>query len=340
MSTTNTASTAYGAATEGQMGLVNGKIFRQFQTANGLQNFTINGLMEISQRGDFTVSAAATHGAYYLDRIKTEVNTVTANRIVNTTSQPPGVYGSKSFRLTASSSATGYLGIIQIVENPVVLIGKTVTFSAWVKSNKTQNVRLASFWLPRTPSFLAQSSEHSGSGNWEKLTLTLTIPADVTVPGNLHVYVIAWDEGTVPVTSGEYIETTGWMLNIGSEPAPFARAGGTIGGELALCQRYCAKIAVAQVFPGFCSNTTIVQCTFTTPVPLRVNPSIIIATTITWTAYTGTSFFSSTGVPSLSFGLGNQFRFGIPSFTGLPTSTIANVFRASGDTDLLLDAEL
>ena len=50
--------------------------------------------------------------------------------------------------------------------------------------------------------------------------------------------------------SGAYWEMAQCQLEIGSAATPFARAGGSIGGELALCQRYYQVVGGgSNVFP-------------------------------------------------------------------------------------------
>lgn len=53
---------------------------------------------------------------------------------------------------------------------------KTVTFGAWVKTNKANNVKLCI----SDGSNIAESTYHTGSGNWERLTVTKVFPAAPT----------------------------------------------------------------------------------------------------------------------------------------------------------------
>jgi hypothetical protein len=78
--------------------------------------------------------------------------------------------------------------------------------------------------------------------------MQLTFKCDGT--GDMVVQVCDYNNGNVSIRTSDYFEATGWMLNEGSVAAPFERAGGTIGGELALCQRYYEKSWKEGVSPG------------------------------------------------------------------------------------------
>jgi hypothetical protein len=256
----------------------------------GTRNYIINGLGDFSQRGDFSSSSAVVNTAYCIDRFFLVCTNVTANKQTFTTSQPSGSFGS-SLRITASSSATGNMSINQLIENPKTLIGKTVTFSAWVKSNSA-NARLRMYW-GSGGELLAQSFGHSGGGTWEKLSLTVSIPVGVTEP-NLHLntQITLYNSGNVAITSGQYVEATQVMLNEGPVAAPFERSGGTIGGELALCQRYYYRLDGTVTFTvGFGHTQTTNSGRWTVPLPItmRTTPAISGSTASVTAVYSGGS---------------------------------------------------
>ena len=338
-----TSTTAYAAATEGQLGLVQGDIFRSFQAANGTQNYIINSLMTISQRGDFTTSSTMTAGAsYYLDRFTGVRNSVTASHQHITTNQPTSL-GSYSYRITATSSATGYLLCAQSIENPRDLIGKTVTFSAWVKSN-TQ-VRLRSY--PSSSGFIALGGTHSGGGEWELLIFTFTIPTSTPVTDYLNCQVIIFSGAgaAIPLTSGDYIESTLWMLNEGTERAPFSLAGGgTIGGELSLCQRYLYKIqgqaGHRSAAIGYATTPSICVCNIAFPTELRANPTISLnGAASSYRIYNLASYDVCSVLPVINTTTKESVSMLLTTTTGILVGDVC-ALGFSGSSSVMFDAEL
>lgn len=204
------------------------------------KNYLINGDHSFSQRGNFTSSSAIINGYYYHDRWKVDLTGVTGAKITLPAS-PTGI-PYKSLRLIATSTnASAYLRMYQIVEYTHILdlIGKECTFSAWVKSD-TANARL--FVYSGFGAVNLGTTTHSGSGNWELLSVPFVMPNTGTTD-SMHFFASIASSTNVAtsITNGQYIEMTAAVLNEGDKPAPFTRAGGTYAQELALCQRYYEK---------------------------------------------------------------------------------------------------
>jgi hypothetical protein len=87
--------------------------------------------------------------------------------------------------------------------------------------------------------------------------------------------------GTAGADDSLYV--TGVQLEIGSVATQFTRAGGTIQGELAACQRYYWRSALgtgyAYVANGQAIGTTTGSFMVYNPVPMRINP-----TSLDWSA--------------------------------------------------------
>ena len=201
--------------------------------AGGLtgRNLIINGAMQVSQRGDYTSATAMTNNAYYLDRFKVYLSGVTGtiqhldDQLVN------GSY-MKTCKIAATSSASGIIGARQQMED--FHKGKTVTFSAWVRSN-TANSRL-SVYDGVTSTF---SNAHTGGGDFELLTLTKTISTSVSQLA-CWFYIVGSGGASVSISSGDYIEATQVQLEVGETATPFEHR--SYGDELARCQRYFDKV--------------------------------------------------------------------------------------------------
>ena len=250
-------------------------VFKYYQsrTISGIKNILINGDMRFSERGDFTSASAAISGIYYLDRMKTSLVTVTADKQHISTSQPIGTSG-ESLKIIATSTASGMIGFYQIAEEYNLYKSKTITMSAWVKSN-TADARL----LIYDGVDISGSTGHTGGGGWEKLTVTHIVNASATtLQGYVRIQSITG--GNVSITSGDYIEGTQMQLELGSVATDFEMR--PIGLELALCQRYYyrfnAGTAITMVNTMQCYSTTaVLGDVMKLPVPMRTIPTVAMS---------------------------------------------------------------
>lgn len=198
------------------------------------QNLLINGDMKISQRsGIWTTRNDVTTAAYVLDRWKMGGTSDGPDLAWNTTNQPPGLYGSKSLRVTFDG-ATGtnkYVSVTQMVEDYIPLNGETVTLSMWMKTNNTALGKVR--WLGDDSGI--DSFGHTGGGSWEYVHVTTTFGTSLS-SGNVSI-----GSFNDSLTNGDYLEITHVMFNKGAVPAKFRLAGGSAAGELRLAQRYYQK---------------------------------------------------------------------------------------------------
>jgi hypothetical protein len=214
----------------------------------GRKNLIINGGMQVSQRKDVDSSAISTSiNTYDIDRFLSSIVGVsaTSQRLLDQAVNGKVV---NTFKQVATSSATGRLGQIQKFE--LLPKGETVTLSVWVRSN-TSNAHL--FHYDNTA--VIASSPHTGGGNWEKLTITTTLDVDkASIEALLRVSTST--NSNIAITSGDYIESAMWQLELGSVATDFEHR--SYGEELALCQRYYEVIEYAQAtFTPDGSNTGI-----------------------------------------------------------------------------------
>jgi hypothetical protein len=212
------------------------------------KNFIINGGYDIFQRSTFN---SQTGSAYALDRWYSGVGgTVTVTQ--QTTGAPAG---SQYCMRIAYNAASSFANQFQALEsaNASVLAGQTVTATVlvranatwaatasqglnfYVEKNSTANTLTGGTWSSISSTVVTGAAIATGTGstNWTKLTITCAIPNDGTAAG-LRLRI----GESVVGPSGAYWEMAQCQLEIGSVATPFSRAGGSIGGELALCQRY------------------------------------------------------------------------------------------------------
>ena len=198
---------------------------------SGRKNLIINGGVTISQRGDYTTASTMVHNGVSVDRWKGAFANITVNK--QQTSVTIGGVAKKALKsIATSTSSAGYMGNYQGVELSAFQAGSTYTISAWVRSNNS-NARLRVNAFGNIGSANAPTS-HSGGGDWEKLTWTLS---STGMSSTVSLWVIVYsDAGNVQVTSGDYIEVADYQIEVGSVATEFEHR--SYGEELALCQRY------------------------------------------------------------------------------------------------------
>ena len=241
----------------------------------GRRNLLINGDFQVSQRGDYTTAASA-NVSYFVDRWYTDVaSPVSVNRQHITGIDIPGTPSiSKGVRLVATSSGTSYTGIRQKIENPAQFTLRTFTYSGWVRSN-TPNARLTSYGSGGGNQVIV-SEPHSGSGEWEKLSVTFKVVSGLTSAWYVSAFISTSGIGSVPQVTGDYIEVTQLQLEHGKVATPFEYR--SYGEELALCQRYYYKSPSANgyMFTMTGVGATVGEIQYFPPVTMRTTPTIAL----------------------------------------------------------------
>jgi hypothetical protein len=226
------------------------------------RNLIINGAMQVAQRGDFTTAQIGYDSAYTVDRwcnngnvdnYKQHLKDVTVDgKVVN------------AFRMEAGLTYTGFMQSFQRIEDYKLLTGQVITISMWMRSNTT-NARF--YWYDGTSTF---SSGHSGNGQWEKLTLTLTVSA--TISDYPYVIPCLNDETqSISIQQGDYFEFTMVQLEVGDTATPFEHR--SYGQELALCQRYYRQL---RTWERVVNNGRNSSCQPISPT-MRATPSYTLA---------------------------------------------------------------
>ena len=203
----------------------------------GRRNILINGDFQVSQRGDFT-SATNSTNAYYLDRWVVDRNG-TADLQHTTGHDIPGSPAiCKAGKLTQTVAGNNYLGFRQKIEDPTRYVGRTITYSAWVRSN-TSNARIE--WYTQGTNQFAIGPNHSGNGDWEYLSFTTVMTGNPSTNWWIDVFIDNGAYSNVQINVGDFVEVTMAQLEIGPVATPFEHR--SYGEELALCQRYYEQVA-------------------------------------------------------------------------------------------------
>ena len=252
------------------------------------KNFAINGGFDIAQRGTSFTNTGS--GTYTLDRWTTFSASSTAVVSQQSSGAPNG---SQYYARVTYNSASSYYNMHQFVEtaNVSALWGRTVTLSAKMRKNATLttnfnftiaksatvNAGISGTWTTIGSTTVANSSLSSGTSasDWVTVTTTVAIPND----GTANTLRLGIEEISAGV-SGAYYEVAQVQLEIGSVATPFSRAGGTLSGELAACQRYYYRSSSTASNPyalftqAFGANSSTQVYTSTRlPVSMRIPPT-------------------------------------------------------------------
>jgi len=260
------------------------------------KNAVINGGMDVWQRGT-SVAVAAAAKTFTADRFwgarGTSVAGATVSRqsVSDTTNLPTIQYCARVQRDSGNTS-TQYIALSQDIEtsNSIRFAGQSVTLSFYARAGA--NFSAASSALPvsvvtgtgtdqsLSTGYTGQATAFSGTATltttWQRFTFTGSIGATATQIGIQPYYTPVGTAGT-----NDYFEITGVQLEIGSVATPFSRAGGTIQGELAACQRYYYRVSSdatqvwAQLGFGSATSTTNALCNLPLKVSLRVVPTSV-----------------------------------------------------------------
>jgi hypothetical protein len=194
----------------------------------GRRNILINGDFQVSQRGNYSSASNLVESTYFVDRWRTRnSSSMTATK----------THSTRKVALNQTSAGTGSIRIdqkIEIIDNEQYT-DKYMTLSADIKSNDS-NARIAVYHQGWDPN----NTQHSGSGGWERLTLTFWTGTLVT--GNEFSIQIGIDgdsSANVSIATGAYIEIKNVQLELGKVATPFEHR--SYGEELALCERYYQK---------------------------------------------------------------------------------------------------
>ena len=296
------------------------------------KNIVINGGFDIYQR----TSVSTATGAFGLDRWFTVASGSASATVL--TQQTTGVpNGSRYCMRVAMGASGGYGNQNQYIEtsNVAQLWGRTATISLKLRRNATYAGTLSvtvqksttvdagsgATWstLPASGGTNVATNANlptgTGSSNW----LTISFQVDIPNDGTANSLLINIGQSQVEA-AGAYWEVAQVQLEAGSVATPFARAGGSIGGELALCQRYYnALISGNGKAIGFGSmyTATQVDCVISFP-PMRTAPSLFSTIGTDWYY-----FYRNGALDAFS-------SFSLNAFTSPATMAIFNNTEISG----------
>jgi hypothetical protein len=273
------------------------------------KNKIFNGDMNIWQRGtSFTAINGYSADRWYFSSGSGRTNS-------RQTSALTGFTYCQRYQRDSGNAVTTALSIRQNLEtiNSIPFADQTVSISFYARAGAN--------YSPTSNALVAQlksgtgTDQNSASGftgevnvinqtatlttSWQRFSYTGTVGSTAT---QLALVLIAIPTGTAG--ANDYFEVTGVQLEAGSTATPFQTASGSLGGELALCQRYYYRTTATTQYQRFTpyspagSTTNLYAAYFGLPVQMRVKPTSIDFSNLIW--YDGLSVGNTVSAVTLS----------------------------------------
>ena len=311
----------------------------RYQSAyNG--NAVINGGFDIWQRGT-SIANTATY-VYSADRWQQGGSA--AQTTSRQTSSLTGIQYCARVQRNSGSTSTTVVAVNVSMESAdsYRFAGQTVTFSFYARAGANYSSAssvLGVYVQSGTGTDQNANSGYTGAAavinqnatlttSWQRFQYTAAVGSTASEIGLSFYYTPVGTAG-----ANDYFEVTGVQLELGSIATNFKRAGGTIQGELAACQRYCELITPENdALPFAAANGSPFQGEDVSfHVTKRVAASVTkTAGNVEW--WNGSTW--NAVAPALSAGVDN-FQWAID--TG--TSSVNRLIRQNGTT-YLATAEL
>lgn len=253
--------------TSGLHGVVSGALASRATPNYSSKNWLINGGFDFWQRNTSFSSSGYTADRFWIQFVS---DTPTVSRVSDTSFGTPYALSIA----TTTGTTTGSV-LRSPIESVTVrqMAGKFFTLSCYVKRNAGFNAGNIAFGVEWGTG--NNEANPSGGYNLTKevpydflnastyvfVSHTFYVPATATSMSTFLGFYASSVNGTPP--SGSQVIFKNMMLNEGPVAAPFERAGGSIGGELALCQRYYERSYDIDVATGAQNANGNVSCRVT-----------------------------------------------------------------------------
>jgi hypothetical protein len=253
------------------------------------KNAIINGGFDIWQRG---TSFVPTTTAYGPDRWQIYRNTTgcTASRQTPGSTLPQFQYCARMQRDlgNAAANSASYAMSLETSES-LKYAGQTVTLSFYARAGANfsgsgaSSMRIYLAYGTGTDQnvvsgftgvvYLVNGTVTAITTSWVRYSFTVAVPSTAT---QLGMELNTLFSGTAG--AADFFEIAGVQLELGSVATNFTRAGGTIQGELAACQRYYTRESVTTNYCylksfGNATTTTLARIIVPFPVEMRVKPT-------------------------------------------------------------------
>ena len=276
--TVNLLSNASAASGSQLLSNVAGTSFSYTPVNAAAKNLVINGGMNIWQRGT-SISVGAFSYTYTADRWQAFSGSACTVSQESTTLPTGALY---ALKITGGATTSGY-EVWQPIEtaNAIAFANQTATASFYAIGTAGSTATLTIDY--------STSTDVAGSGTWTAISpssgaITLNastytqVKTTVSIPSTAKS--LRFRVSTSSLTSGQFVTFGNAQLELGSIPTYFSRAGGTIQGELAACQRYYIKFNGSNLYSGIPAIgylDTITNATMgcAVPVTMRTTPTSV-----------------------------------------------------------------
>ena len=323
------------------------------------KNAVINGGMDIWQRGT-SIAIPASSQYYTCDRFVVNpganaATTVSRQLTSDTTNLPNIQYCARVQRNSGQTgTTTQFIGGALESTNSIPFAGKQVTLSFYARAgaNFSAASNILSYHIftgtgtdQALFSFTGQVDNALNATlttTWQKFTQTITVPTAATQLATAFGFTPTGTAG-----ANDYFEITGVQLELGSTATTFSRAGGTIQGELAACQRYYWRWSSANTnynhfgmgMTDSTSNSSEVVRSL--PVIMRNPPSFNAPTPTKFNVnYYGTGSYGTTSISADVVSADTVAIVFTGSGTGLGTGYATRVYAIDTTAYLEFSAEL
>lgn len=226
------------------------------------KNWLINGGMDFWQRG-----TTASANFYSADRWKPNFN---SQRYTDAPAESGLIY---SLGPVSSQASWVYQTTIElpVVSSLAPFNNGVWTFSFYAKVDSGQAFTSQAYacndavGTNQAAAFMTGS--HVGTGAWQRYSVSGT--ASAINSGNACIRVVIYN---LSGSTNSVVRVTGAQFEQGPIATPFSRAGGTLQGELAACQRYYFRDVYGYLGSGSASSTTVAKMNVPFPVTMRVTP--------------------------------------------------------------------
>jgi hypothetical protein len=263
------------------------------------KNKIINGDFTINQRA-FTTTTS--NNTYLFDRYFTTAiggtSTYTAQTFALGTAPVAGYEGKNYLDVasTGQSAAGDATRVNQSIESVRTFANQTVTISFWAKAaSGTPKVAVEVGQVFGTGGSSAVNTIVSSpikqtiNTSWNRYFYNITVPSisSKTIGPNstleLNIWLSAGSDfnsrtGSLGIQSNTF-QIWGVQVEAGNQMTSFSTASGSIGGELALCQRYYWRFGGQSLYNtygmGIATSSTNLSVNIQNPVPMRVNATSV-----------------------------------------------------------------
>jgi hypothetical protein len=265
------------------------------------RNIAINSSFDIWQRGtSFTSRDGWTADRnYFFGDGSGAASTISQQTFTPGTAPFAGYEAQFFYRYNQTTAGSGgSLNILDnILEDVRTLAGQTVTLSFFAKADSARSVTATfrqNFGSGGSGSVNTSVGTASVTTAWQRFSFTITMPSvsGKTIGSSSNLVIRLG----FPINTTQTIDIWGVQLEAGSVATPFVRAGGTLQGELAACQRYYQRynsVTSNAIFNGNMFGSTTFYGAFVYP-RMRVAPSATVSSAASFNIFgAGTSSIST-----------------------------------------------